>query len=118
MPSGNEIYPLILYMHGSTGQWEFYNNNYETYASHGFITLFPHIKGPKQDKNPLVTNTDGEYLIKAYNFAKIANEDESNPLYKKIDLENVIIAGHSMGASCTIKAAKRLPAGTAKLAIS
>lgn len=57
-------------------------------------------------------------MIKAYEFAKVANEDESNPLYKKIDLENVVIGGHSMGASCTIKAAKRLPAGTAKVAIS
>merc|ERR1712107_624770 len=33
-------------------------------------------------------------------------------------MENLVLAGHSMGASTTIMAAKRLPAGVAKVAIS
>jgi hypothetical protein len=38
-----------------------YNENFEHYASHGFITLFPHIKGPEADKNPFTTNTKGDF---------------------------------------------------------
>jgi hypothetical protein len=63
-----------------------YNENFEHYATHGFITLFPHIKGPEADKNPLTTNTKGDFLIKALEFAKYANSDKDHLLYKRIDL--------------------------------
>jgi len=35
-----------------------------------------------------------------------------------LDLKNLVLAGHSMGASSTIMAAKKLDAGTAKVAIA
>lgn len=72
-------------MHGSTGQWEFYNDNLELYSSHGAVIVFPFIKSPKGDTNPLTTNTDGKYLIKAVEYAKAANKDPSSPLYNMID---------------------------------
>jgi len=103
IPEGPGPYPLLGFMHGSTGQWEMYQENLTHFASHGFVVVFPHIRGPKEDTNPLVTNTNGEYLIKAINWAIAENSDKDSQLYGMVDSENVIYAGHSMGATCSIK---------------
>jgi len=55
-------FPLIGFNHGSTGQWEFYNDNLNHFASHGYVIVFPFIKNPDDDKKPFTTNTDGKYL--------------------------------------------------------
>lgn len=46
------------------------------------------------------------------------NEDQESPLFGIIDFDNIVIAGHSMGATCSIAATHRLPKGTAKLTIT
>ena len=88
------------------------------YTSHGFIVVFPHIKSPEKDKHPLTTNTDGTYLLKSVDFAKAANADSTSPLYQIVDEQNIIFAGHSMGATCSIMASKRAEPGTAKLTVT
>ena len=88
------------------------------YATHGFVVLFPFIKSPEKDKNPLTTNTNGEYILKGVEFGKAANRDPSSPLYGLIDTSNIIIAGHSMGATCSIMAGQRLAPGSVKLLIT
>mmetsp|Transcript_28009 Transcript_28009/g.55121 ORF Transcript_28009/g.55121 Transcript_28009/m.55121 type:complete len:342 (+) Transcript_28009:60-1085(+) len=105
---GTRKFPALLFMHGSTGQWEMYQPNLELYASHGFVVIFPFIKSPEKDKNPLTTNTDGTYLLEALDFATAANKDPTSPLFGKVDLDNVVLAGHSMGATCSIAAGKRV----------
>ena len=60
----NKKFPLVVFMHGSTGQYEMYEDNLKLFASHGAVIIFPFIKSPEKDKNPLTTNTNGEYLIK------------------------------------------------------
>lgn len=105
-------------MHGSTGQWEMYNDNLELYASHGAVVIFPHIKSPEKDKHPLTTNTNGEFLLKSVDFAKNATVDKESPLFGTVDLESVVYAGHSMGATCSIMASKRSLPNTAKLTIT
>ena len=110
-------FPLMAFMHGTTGCWSMYEPILNHYASHGFLVVFPHIKGPTKDRLPLTTNTDGEYLLKAIEFAKAANADETSALYDKVDVDNIIIAGHSMGATCSIMASKRFN-GTAKLTVT
>lgn len=111
-------YPLVVFMHGSTGQWEMYEENMLHYATHGFVVVFPFIKSPEGDKNPLTTNTNGEYIIKGVNMAKAEHSDPKSPLYGLVDVNNVAVAGHSMGATCSIMAGVRLPAGTAKVLIT
>jgi dienelactone hydrolase len=102
-------FPLVVFMHGSTGQWDFYADNLKHFASHGVIVVFPFIKSPEKDKKPLTTNTDGTYLIKAIEFAKAASVDPQNKLfYNKVDTSNIAIAGHSMGATCSIAASHTL----------
>lgn len=103
---GPDTFPVLLFMHGSTGQWEMYTPNIQNYASHGFIVLFPFVKTPEKDKNPFTTNTNGKFLINALDYINNATADPSSPLYKLADTDNVIINGHSMGATCAIEAGK------------
>jgi hypothetical protein len=42
-------------------------------------------------------------------FAFEANKDPSSPLYSKIDESRVVVSGHSMGATDSIEAERRLP---------
>ena len=107
----------MAFMHGTTGCWSMYEPILNHYASHGFLVVFPHIKGPTKDRLPLTTNTDGEYLLKAIEFAKAANADETSALYGKVDVDNIVIAGDGMGATGSIMASKRFT-GTAKLTVT
>merc|ERR1712032_735567 len=61
----------------------------DIYATHGFVTIFPHIKGPIQDQNSSTTENDGTSLKKGIAFATAAQSDESSPLYGMVDLDNV-----------------------------
>ena len=108
-------WPLVVFMHGSTGQWGMYAPNIEHYATHGFIVLFPFVKSPEADKNPLTTNTNGEYILHGIEYAQNASTDAASPLYGKVDMTRVVSAGHSMGATCSIMAGKRLAASGGKL---
>merc|ERR1711924_516637 len=70
-------------------------------------------------KQPLTLNTDGTYLLKGLAYAEAANADAASPLYGLVQLDNQVVAGHSMGATCSINAAsKRLPAHAVKLVIT
>ena len=69
IPKGDGPFPLLGFMHGSTGEWGMYGENLEHFASHGFVVVFPHIKSPSGDTHWWETNTDGKYLIKAINWA-------------------------------------------------
>merc|ERR1711976_16819 len=60
----------------------------------------------------------GGFTIKGVHYAVSANSNASARLYNALDLKNLVLAGHSMGASSTIMAAKKLPAGTAKAAVA
>jgi len=133
VPRGAGPLPLIIFMHGSTGQFGMYahtpgaaNNTsagpgagpLDIYASHGFVVLFPFVKSPEKDKSPFTTNTDGEYILKALELAKAAQSDASSPLKGAIDLTNVVSAGHSMGATCSIMAGKRSAAGVLRAVVT
>lgn len=62
--------------------------------------IFPFIKGPKKDKSPSTLNTDGKYILKAIDFVESLNDTDEY----SFDKNRIIIAGHSMGATCSIKA--------------
>ena len=103
IPEGEGPFPLMGYMHGSTGEWGMYGESLKHFASHGFVVVFPHIKDPSGDTHWWTTNTDGKYLIKAIDWATAQNTVEGSDLFGKVDDLNVVFAGHSMGASCSIK---------------
>jgi len=102
--------PLIVFMHGSTGRLSFYDMNLRNYASHGFVVVFPYIKNPKDDTNPLTTNTNGEFILKGIEMANHSSTaNTSSPLFGKVDMSTIVLSGHSMGASCSIMSANRAP---------
>lgn len=108
-------WPLVVFMHGATGQYGMYESNMLHYASHGFVVVFPFVKSPEADKNPLTLNTNGEYILHGIEFARNATSDPTSPLFGRVNMDNVISAGHSMGATCSIMAAKRLAKSGEKL---
>lgn len=116
--SGKALYPVMVFSHGTTGEYAMYKHAIETYASHGFVVIFPHVKSPTEDVKPLTLDPHGKFAIKGVHYAEQANSNESSQLHNMLDLKNLVLAGHSMGATTTIMAAKILPAGTAKVAIA
>lgn len=101
-------FPLLLWMHGLTGQYEMNQPALSLYASHGFVIMFPFILGPEADTGQFVTNTNGKYLLNALEFAGNVSADPKSPLYNRIDMSSVVVSGHSMGATCSIEAATTL----------
>ena len=115
-PEANQSFPLFVFMHGSTGQLWFYYQNLEILASHGFVVIFPYVKSPEDDKSPFTTNTDGTYIIHGLELANSSLTNTSSPLHGKVDMENFIIAGHSMGATCSINSIKKAASDKISLA--
>jgi dienelactone hydrolase len=115
---GKAPYPVMVYSHGSVGEYAMYTYAIERYVSHGFVVIFPHIISPKKDTSALTLDPHGNFTIKGVHYALQANSNASSPLYKALDLEKLVLAGHSMGASSTIMAAKLLPPGVAKAAVA
>lgn len=111
-------YPVMVFSHGSTGEYAMYEFAIQRYVSHGFVVVFPHIKGPKEDTSPLTVDPSGGFTIKGVEYASAANGDSGSPLYDSLDMDNVVLVGHSMGASSTIMAAMKLPAGMVKAAVA
>lgn len=109
-------FPVMVFSHGSTGEWLMYKDAFQRYVSHGFVVIFPHIKSPEDDIKALTTDPMGGFTIKGYNFARSTNEDASSPLHGALDTGNIVLVGHSMGASSTILATHKLDAGSVKMA--
>jgi hypothetical protein len=105
-----KLAPLMVFMHGLTAEIGMYLPNLNAYASHGFAVIFPYIKSPEADKKkfPPTTNTNGEFILNGIEMAKEQNQNDTSPLYQKIDLESVVVSGHSMGATCAITAGSKL----------
>eukprot|EP00927_Polykrikos_kofoidii_P050774 TRINITY_DN44649_c0_g1_i1.p1 TRINITY_DN44649_c0_g1~~TRINITY_DN44649_c0_g1_i1.p1 ORF type:complete len:365 (+),score=27.93 TRINITY_DN44649_c0_g1_i1:24-1097(+) len=114
----DQLFPVMVFSHGTTGEFAMYESVIRRYVSHGFVVIHPHVKGPTKDTSPFTLDPGGDFAIKGVHYAQMAASNTSNKLYRKLDVGNLVLAGHSMGASTTIMAAKRLPVGTAKVAIA
>mmetsp|Transcript_84300 Transcript_84300/g.161171 ORF Transcript_84300/g.161171 Transcript_84300/m.161171 type:complete len:340 (-) Transcript_84300:211-1230(-) len=113
-----QTYPVMVYSHGATGEYPMYIWALRRYVSHGFVVIGPHIKSPQKDTSPFTLDPHGNFTIKGVHYAVQAASDISSPLYQMLDLKNLVLAGHSMGATSTIMAAAKLPVGTSKVAIA
>merc|ERR1711924_583107 len=85
-----------------------YLPNLINYASHGFVVVFPYIHSPAIDRLPITTNTNGEFILHGIEYAKAQTANASSPLHGRIDMSSIVVAGHSMGATCSIVAGTRL----------
>merc|ERR1712137_68446 len=114
--SDKAFYPVMIFSHGSTGEWAMYEDALKQYVSHGFVVVFPHLKGPQEDTSALSVDPLGGYTLKGFHYALQANSNQSNPLKGHLDLANIVLVGHSMGGTATIMTAQKLPVGSVKLA--
>jgi pimeloyl-ACP methyl ester carboxylesterase len=108
----------MVFSHGAVGEYAMYEHAIKRYVSHGFVVIFPHVKSPKDDTSPLTLDPHGDFTIKGVHYATSANGNASSKLHQVLDLKKLMLAGHSMGASSTIMAAKRLPSGVAQVAVA
>lgn len=107
--SSRSVFPVIIFSHGSAGEYAMYRYAIQRYVTHGFVVVFPHIESPSKDVSPLTLDPHGKFTIKGLRYAVSANSDAGNALHNKLDIMNIILAGHSMGATSTIMASTLLP---------
>ncbi len=103
-PEGDGPYPLVLIVHGNHKMQEYSDPGYaylgELLASRGFFLV-------SVDENffngsafgGLSRENDGRgwMLLQHLKVWRQWNEDESNPFYGKVDMENIGLIGHSRG---------------------
>jgi hypothetical protein len=94
-----ETYPVITWANGTCGYTHGYAVLLGTIASYGYVIVA---------SNSVWTNTAPSNGVqeRAIDYAESLNEDETSPLYHRLDLDKVGAMGHSQGAAATITAAK------------
>jgi len=107
MPKGDGPFPVLVFMHGLAATYWIYQPLMHFYASHGFAVVFPFIHSPLVDKLIFITDTNGHAVDRGIVFAHSANLDKTSPLFGKLDTSNIVIAGHSAGATAVIMTAQR-----------
>ena len=114
MPVGEGKFPIILIVHGNHGMEEHSDPGYaylgELLASRGFVTV-------SVDENFINGTWSGDFmgkempvrgwlLLKHLEQWKLWSNDPTHELYQKVDLENVMLAGHSRGGEAAPIAAQ------------
>jgi len=113
MPTSGEKLPLILVVHGNHGMEHHSDPGYqylgEHLASRGFVTI-------SVDENFINGTWSGDFrgremparawfLLKHLEQWRTWTQDESSPLFNKVDLNKIILMGHSRGGEAVSIAA-------------
>lgn len=118
-PDGAGPFPLVLVVHGDHVMYEFSDPGYdylgELLASRGFIVVsmdanflnYAVPEGTPEDEN----DARGWLLLEHLRFWEAWNETPDNPFYRKVDMNNIAVMGHSRGGEAAPVAAafNRLP---------
>ena len=67
-----------------------------------FLTWCPRFETPPLRGSSIFfyRSQNGEFILHGIAFAQAANANTSSLLHGRVDLDNVVVAGHSMGATC------------------
>ena len=114
MPQGDGTFPLFLIVHGNHGMEDYSDAGYEYIGKHlasrGVIVVSVDenfINGTwSGDFRGREMPTRGWLLLKHIEQWKAWTDDSSHELYKKADLNNIILAGHSRGGEAAPIAAR------------
>jgi len=111
-PEGPGPFPLVLIVHGNHDMTEFSDPGYrylgELLASRGFILVSideNFLNSGLFDDPPKQQAVRGWMLLEHLKVWRKWNETRSNPFYKRIDLDNVALMGHSRGGEAAATAA-------------
>ncbi|MEQ1694033.1 MAG: hypothetical protein ABMA00_22270, partial [Gemmatimonas sp.] len=98
-PEGNGPFPLVLVVHGNHNPQDFSDPGYgylgELMASRGFIF----VSVDENFINGLSGENDGRawMMLKHIEAWKHFNDSAAGPLAKKVDMQNIVVMGHSRG---------------------
>ncbi len=113
MPEGSGPYPLVLIVHGNHSMIDYSDDGYsylaQMLASRGFITI-------SIDENFINGHWSGDFmgkemptrawlLLKHLELLNTWNATENNDFYGKIDMDNIVLIGHSRGGEAVSIAA-------------
>ncbi len=112
-PEGAGPFPLVLIVHGNHGASDYSDPGYaylgEHFASRGFITVS--VDQNFLNGHALWDGKGNEMPIRAWMLLKHLqvwrewNETTGNPFYGKVDLDRVVLMGHSRGGEAVAHAA-------------
>lgn len=91
--------PVLFFVHGNHGtlteSYQGYAYLGEYLASHGYVV----VSVDENVLNLLSNENDARAILLLENIKKLQefNREEGNPLYEKMDYDNIVIAGHSRG---------------------
>ena len=93
----DETYPVITWANGTCGETAGYAPLLSTVASYGFVIF-------ASNSTWTATAPTNNVQLRALDYAKSVNEDPTNVLYHKLNLDKIGAMGHSQGAMATANA--------------
>jgi dienelactone hydrolase len=116
-PEGEGVFPLVLIVHGNHLMENFSDPGYaylgELLASRGFIAVSvdENFLNAKESEDMTFGGLQGEtdargwLLLEHLRLWQEWNETVDNPFYRKVDMENIALVGHSRGGEAVVVAA-------------
>lgn len=92
-----ETYPVITWANGTCGETAGYAPLLSTVASHGFVIF-------ASNSTWTDTTPTDKVQLRALDYAKYLNDDQSSIFYHKLNLDKIGAMGHSQGSQATAHA--------------
>jgi len=89
-----ETYPVITWANGTCGETQGYAPLLSTVASYGFVVF-------ASNSTWTATPPTDKVQLRALDYAQAVNEDPTNVLYHRLNLNKIGAMGHSQGAQAT-----------------
>jgi hypothetical protein len=92
-----ETYPVITWANGTCGETQGYAPLLSTLASYGFVIF-------ASNSTWTATAPTDKVQLRALDYAKFVNDDPTNVLYHRLNLDEIGAMGHSQGSQATANA--------------
>ena len=119
-PAGNDVCPVIIFSHGLGGSRLGYELHGQYWASHGYISVHLQHLGSddavwrgvpareimaamkKATMDPQAVSNRPKDVTFSIDTLEVLNKDSKSPLFKRLDLAKIGMAGHSFGSWTTL----------------